>query len=161
MKISDEMREQIVAASIEAQKCTCQLFYNLKKIGSGFFIQIEDNYFLLSAAHVLEQAYIGNMKFPNGEELVPIKGKLLITIPPDGLNRSADKIDFSVIILDDATVEEVKKKFHFLSFEHIEIDHELQDAPQYMLFGYPNQWTQVIAKEEHKVRSRIQPIKLH
>ena len=72
MSVKTLMKKQIKAASMEAQKYTCQLFYNLKRIGSGFFIQDGGNYFLLSAAHVLEQRYIKGMMFPNGEQLVSI-----------------------------------------------------------------------------------------
>lgn len=148
MIIKDKMREQIEATSTLAQKYTCQLFYNLKRIGSGFFIQIDTEYFLISAAHVLELQFIEGMKFPNGKELIPINGHLLITMPPEGFSRTSDKIDFSVVKLNQETVDEVKKQFEFLSADHIEIDHKPQEAPQYLLFGYPNDWTTVIAEKE-------------
>lgn len=148
MNVKEKIREQIEAVSVLAQNYTCQLFFNLKRVGSGFFIQVDDDYFLVSAAHVLEIHFIEGMKFPNGKELVPIKGKLLVTAPPEGFSRSSDKIDFSVIKLDSDTVNEVKKQFKFLSAEHIDIDHKTHEDPQYLLFGYPNEWTTVIAAKE-------------
>jgi len=151
MNIEKKMRDQIITAASLAQKYTCQLFYNIKRIGSGFFIQLDEDYFLVSAAHVLEQNYIQNMMFPNGDELVSIKGELITTIPPEGCLRSADKIDFSVIKLHLDTVEEIKKKFEFAQADVLDIDHNPEEAPQYMLFGYPVEWTKVVASEKHVI----------
>jgi hypothetical protein len=151
MDIGEKIKEQVNLAAKEAQKYTCQLFYDLKKIGSGFFIEIDNNFFLISAAHVLEQSYISGMNFPNGNELVSINGILLITVPDKGDSRSSDKIDFSVIKLDDSTIHEVKKKFKFLPSNLLDIDHQPQMNPQYMLFGYPVEWTKVIASKKQLI----------
>lgn len=49
-----------------ALSSTCQLFNRASVTGTGVLLSIKQNYFLVSAAHVLESNNVEFMTIPNG-----------------------------------------------------------------------------------------------
>ncbi len=69
--------------------------------------------FLISATHVLEPEFVSSMTIPNGEELVQIRGRMVVTAIPV---RKDDKIDLAVVSLEADCAEDLMKRFNFLEF---------------------------------------------
>jgi hypothetical protein len=136
----DDHMNQVVQ---KIQQVTCQVYNNTKVIGSGIFIKINQNHYLVSAAHVLSFKQAPFMRFPNGEELIKILGDWKVTEIPVTGSVEDDKIDVTIIRLNGESIKEVLKRFSFLPIEKIEINHKNACSFSYFLFGYPNYWTSI------------------
>lgn len=131
-----------------AKKFTCQLFYGLNCIGSGILLKIDDDYFLVSAAHVIEENKIRQMFIPNGKEFIAIEGDFKGIALEEGQNREDDKIDLAVVKLATHVVIEISSIFEFLSLDRIDINHNISNLNDYCLYGFPNIWTEKIVENQ-------------
>lgn len=127
-----------------AKKFTCQLYYGLKNIGSGVLLKVDEDYFLVSAAHVLEEKMIREMFIPNGTELIPIEGDFKGIALKEGQKRENDKIDIAVVRLAATIIKEINSIFEFLEINSIELNHNITNLKEYCLYGFPNIWTEKI-----------------
>lgn len=140
MKIIDYYREIQFEASKDAYKCTCHYLViddrgNPKPYGSGVFVKIQDFYFLLTAAHVvdnkMEDIYIGIAK----HILLKLGGEYTTNIAPG--HRDDDKLDIAILKLSDEAVEKIGDTYQFLSEEELGINHEIKELPMYQSIGFP------------------------
>lgn len=109
---------------------------NPKPHASGVFAKIENNYFLLTAAHVIddceENIYIG---IKQEEPLLRLGGEWTKNIPET--TREKDKIDAAVLKLDDETIKKIGGAYQFIDINSIEINHSAKEMPMYLSLGFP------------------------
>lgn len=141
--MKEYLEKQLQYCGNKALNSTCQLFYKAKAIGSGVFINIDNNKYLVSAAHVLEPEFIDRMTIPNGEILIDIQGVLVVTEIPNGGEREDDKIDLGIVKLTEDCAREIEKRFRFLTITDIDLEHVELKSHQYMFCGYPVETTVV------------------
>ena len=159
--MKEYLENQLQYCGNKAFNCTCQLFYKAKPIGSGVFIEIDNNNYLVSAAHVLEPEFVEKMTIPNGEFLIEIQGTLVVTEIPKGGEREDDKIDLGIVKLTEDCSKEIENRFRFLTITDIDSEHVELKSHQYMFCGYPVETTIVknmemaINPTPLKVRTKI------
>ena len=124
---------------------TCQLFNNYQIIGSGVFVVVDKQYFLISSAHVINTNVVKTMRVSDGKDLFTLKGRIANTVVE---NKENDEIDIVVFKLEDETVENIKTKFNFMNLHNLELNHKISDKREYYLFGYPNEWTSTFYESE-------------
>ncbi|MEB8345089.1 hypothetical protein OO010_03465 [Flavobacteriaceae bacterium KMM 6898] len=141
--MKDYISNQLQYCGNKAMGSTCQLFYKATPIGSGVLIEIKQEQYLVSAAHVIEPNYIESMTIPNGEILIELQGLLVTTALPLSQEREDDKIDLGIIKLNKACSKEIAKRFRFIELNEIDYEHSFLTSHQYMFCGYPNETTVV------------------
>ena len=109
---------------------------NPRPYASGVFMRVDDNYFLLTAGHVVddceENIYIG---IKQGEPLLRLGGELVKNVPET--EREKDKIDAAVMKLDECTINKIGNAYQFVDFGNIEINHHSKKLPMYLSLGFP------------------------
>jgi hypothetical protein len=102
--------------------------------GSGVLVQIDDHYFVFTAAHVIENAdeTIGVGFLENNFRT--LGGTKLFNKTSD---RKTDKQDIGIIHLDDPTVQYLKTLYKFIGKEELGINQDPIFNPQYVAVGYP------------------------
>lgn len=128
-------------------KATCQLFLDSDKfeyspLGTGILAKIGNKYYLLTAAHVAEE-------FDKKMYLMTPKGDFL-EIFGDCQYTNHDeepKIDVAFIIIEEKFAEKLAEEFKFISEDNIKISHNLMDAANYSVFGYPAKNVRLKTKE--------------
>jgi hypothetical protein len=141
MEILDYYRDIQARASTDAVKSTCHFLKtvnnNPESHGSGVFIEIDQNYFLITAAHVIEgqenDIYIGI-----GEhEALKLGGDLIVNALPAGRHRDKDKIDIAILRLNQETINKLSGKYSFIRQSELGVNHELKLLPMYISVGFP------------------------
>lgn len=127
---------------------TCMLLIdesNYKVYGTGILIQIQDHYFLISAAHVFDKY---------GEFFIPLSKDYEI-IKPGGtvynhnaVNRDKDIIDIGVLKLDDKCVPHLLRSYNFLQADNLAINHIFQSEEYYTFLGYPSTTSKILYKTD-------------
>ena len=111
--------------------------------GTGTLVRVADDYFLVSAAHVLIPSI--ELKVPlfiaaENESLILLKQASAIYTPKfQDLIRDEDPFDLAVWKLDDETVSRLSRK-RFLDQTDIRVDTDLTRG-RYLVFGYPCAWS--------------------
>jgi hypothetical protein len=136
---------------------TIQFFYNNSKnqiilTGSGVLFEIDNRYFVFSAAHVFPEK-INDTFFIIPYEAIYLGGKLYTVSLPKSGNRIDDKIDLAVIELRSDIVTKLKAEYKFHSFRDILLEHTLDKYHRYLSVGYPStktkmEWKKPIIKTE-------------
>ncbi|MCK6648203.1 MAG: hypothetical protein L6Q66_00980 [Bacteroidia bacterium] len=117
--------------------CTCQLFRhdttNAIPFASGVFVHLGDNFYLLTASHVIEDWSDSNKLFVAlGDGFVSIVGK--------GCGTEIDKnekIDAAYVKLKPELVPYLSRYYRFLPYENILHQEKILHEPNYCAFGYP------------------------
>ena len=139
MEIIDYYRELQTEANKDAYSVTCHFLKvdngAAHPHASGVFIKIENLYFLLTAAHVVDyqhnDIYIGI----DNKTLLKLGGEWTGNIPAD--IRENDRIDTAILKLDDISVEKIKGKYEFLDISEVGINHNFELMPKYQSVGFP------------------------
>lgn len=139
MGILDYYREIQLQAAKDAYKSTClYLIDNGGKphpYGSGVFIEIDNSYFLITAAHVVDDKehdiYIGI----DTHEGLTLGGELTKNISPG--YRDYDKIDIAILKLNKETLDKLNNRYDFVKQNELGINHELKLMPMYTSIGFP------------------------
>lgn len=137
-------------------KHTCQLFYvtppTFEPSGSGVLVTNGVDYFLISAAHVLD--YASNLSILNGKDLIAISGLNVIT-STNGLPRRFDNKDIAIFKLESEAVELIKERYEFMPLERLGIDHAPASTQQYIIAGFPKSNTKgVIVNNVANIKAR-------
>lgn len=108
------------------------------QIGTGFIVHSEQEFFLVSAAHVLDDALTHGMYFYCSPNLKRhLKGKLVHSkVTPD---RTQDSIDVGVLRLSDGPFppyEEVDK--FAMDISYLKPKYVPRESKQYLIIGYPS-----------------------
>ena len=152
------------------KKSTIQLFHNdnpnwekspLEPIGSGVLLELEGYYFIITAAHVVQdyalkksrnpyrneddyddpaEAYLNlnNVGFLHNLSFYPIQ-RVVFTNTERG--PIENNVDLAVLTLERESAVELKQKFKFLSLSDILLDHDIKPVNRYYIYGYPAEWT--------------------
>ena len=105
-------------------------------VGSGVFIKLDKSYYVVSAAHVLAEYYKDTFVMLEDKELV-IGGRLASTPMPTSGNRKDDKVDISIIKVDDYSAKELLRRFTPIEISEIGLNHILCDTATYFSVGFP------------------------
>jgi hypothetical protein len=139
MEILDQYREIQLEAAKDVYKSTCHFLVvkdgNPHPHGSGVFIEIDGSKFLITAAHVVDdkedEIYIGI----DTHELLKMGGDLTKNIAPG--HRDDDKIDISILMLNQETIDKLGNKYEFINQRELGINHEHKLLPMYISVGFP------------------------
>ena len=104
--------------------------------GSGVFIKHKENYYIITAAHVLAEHYNDTFVILEDKELT-IGGRLVSSPMPESGKRDDDKIDISILKVDQKSTIELLTRFKAIEISEIEINHELEETATYFSVGFP------------------------
>lgn len=139
--------ELISRASLQIKKYTPQLYrkrsnekpIDLDAHASAILVKISEYYFLITAGHVYRE---NNNPIPFDEvgvlcenTFIVLEGEIAFADP--SLSEINDKIDISVLKLNDEVVKVLSKFHDFLDFKDIDYSHSIVTSPSYLLYGYP------------------------
>lgn len=117
---------------------TCQFFVKgesgLEPMGSGVFTLIHNTHYIITASHVAE------IISGDDEVFVQVDHKKYINIFGEIKLTDIDKskgVDLAYIKLADELIEPLKKPYHFLTIDKIRKHHNLFDASNYCILGFP------------------------
>lgn len=138
METPAEAYRNLQFASVGAVKsCTCIIMLdkaNYKAHGTGVFIQIQEHYFLVSAAHVMDR---------HGEFFIFLSQEYEIIYPGGDTyinrteNREKDELDIAVLRLDDDCLPHIKRSYSFVQAEDLAVNHIFQPWEYYSFLGFP------------------------
>lgn len=160
-----------------AQKSTIQLFHNDKPeweksmpepVGSGVFIKLDDCYYIVTAAHVVQGYALKKLRNPYrsdddyddsseahltlnnigifyNQSYYPIQ-RVVFTNVENGIIEN--NVDLAVLFLDLESAEELKQSFIFVSINRMILNHTINTKSRYFIYGYPADWTEIVDSTE-------------
>lgn len=149
METPEEMYRELQLMSLGSMRsCTCMLLTdtsNYKVHGTGVFIQIQEHYFLVSAAHVFDRYRDLFIFLSEDYEIIKPGGTIFYNNPA---NRDKDGIDVAVLKLDDNCVSHILRRYTFVQAEDLAINHTFRDGECYTFLGYPTSKSKVLYKTD-------------
>lgn len=138
-KILEKFRAVQTETSWSAYKVTCHILKSIDDIavsyGSGVFIKVDENHFLITAAHVAEglnnELFVGI----NNNTVLRLGGTIL-TNNFEGF-RENDRFDLCILKLCVETVNKIKNTYDFLEQKELGISHFFKEYPMYEIVGFP------------------------
>lgn len=132
----------------ELNKTACPIFRLLpggkpEHIASGVLLQIVDDVFLLTAAHVTDQQDEGELLVPGENHLMSIRGYFAHIPVHEGSTRAEDKIDVAYYRLLPDVVKKLHPSLKVLTREHVFLCDELDHRDLYTFAGFPWRKTKV------------------
>ena len=118
--------------------CTCQLFKHdpvkgVLPFASGVFVFLGDDFYLLTASHVIEDWSDLNRLFVKiKDDYVSIAGKGC-----DTEMEKEEKIDAAYIKLKPQLISLLAQSYRFLPYDQFLFNEKIFDEPSYCAFGYP------------------------
>lgn len=104
--------------------------------GSGVFIKHKEKYYVVTAAHVLAEYYNDTFVILDDKELI-IGGRLFSSEMPKSGIRDDDKIDISILMVDNQSTKELLTRFKPIETSEIEFNHKLSNTATYFCVGFP------------------------
>ncbi len=104
--------------------------------GSGLFLKYKENYYVITAAHVLAEHFVDTYVIIK-DEAVTIGGVPKSSPMPATNDREDDKIDISIIKVDAGSAEKLLNQFTPVTQDQLELNHSLKSKSRYTLVGYP------------------------
>lgn len=119
-------------------------------IGSCIFLQVGNDRYLVTAAHVVDHTKVTTLYVGAGQELLEIKGDFYATVAPDG-ERGEDHADFAFMRLGGDVLNRMSD-VNFL--HHTEVSGNCADSTKrsYLVMGYPVSLNKKISATERVVR---------
>ena len=144
-KIKLDNTNKLIECTEKILKSTIQFFEDgeklkVKGVGSGVLFEINNNYFIFTAAHVYTDNRERTYVYSNNEP-ISLEGMLYTTHLPKSGFRGDDKTDIAIINIFPATVEKLKIDYEFITISNIELGHYIDINTNYILAGYPNNKT--------------------
>ncbi|PRY20398.1 hypothetical protein CLV58_1585 [Spirosoma oryzae] len=116
---------------------------DLKPLGSCVLIQIEELYYICTAAHVLSDAKnLSPIYILTADGMVQLLGKK-ITYPISNINI----VDIGYVQIADSLIEVLKGTFKFLQMSSITNTSQLTKNPCLMSFGFPEKSSKVVGNQ--------------
>ena len=146
-------REHSVIESMEIRQTIVPILGESEKgepcpVGSGVLISIEGRNWIVTAAHVLDEAEFGNLYLGGERDLLILEGDFFkSSLPPTG--RKDDRIDLGYVCVDSVS-DGLSKNFCFLPEFHTETTHQTEEGRNYLFTGYPHKGVK-LKKPERKV----------
>ncbi|MFH7010608.1 hypothetical protein ACHRV5_01985 [Flavobacterium sp. FlaQc-52] len=149
MKTPEELYRELQLMSLGSMRnYTCILLTdtsNYKVHGTGVFIQIQEHYFLVSAAHVFDR-YRDLFIFLSEDYETIRPGGTTFYIGP--ANRERDGVDVAVLKLNDNCVQHILRRYSFVQADDLAINHTFKDGECYTFLGYPATKSKVLYKTD-------------
>ncbi len=152
-----ELKNKIFTPRLEEifKSTICFFENNDKKIvsaaGSGLFLKYKNEYYVITAAHVLAEYYNDTFVILADKELV-LGGRLVSSPMPKSGKRKDDKIDISILKLCETSTEEMLKNFTPIDESEIELNHKQDKYNTYFSVGFPQTRTGPVWGEK-RIRS--------
>ncbi|MFD2574581.1 hypothetical protein ACFSUS_28375 [Spirosoma soli] len=108
----------------------------IEPLGSGLFMQIDDDYFLITAGHLLNLEDWKDLLVPgNNNQMVWLNGIVATTFNKPNL---ISNIDFAVLKFSSRQVKHLTNGHHgTIKPNHVLINHNLKYGDNYVIAGYP------------------------
>jgi hypothetical protein len=110
---------------------------NPEQFGTGVFLNVGDHYFLVTAAHVLDNNDDSTLYIPSNKsgDLVILEGASFKSVA-DGGDRNDDRTDVGVVVLKSDLEDEIGRD-SFLSVALTDVDDIGKQGDIYIAMGYP------------------------
>ena len=102
---------------------------------SGVLIEVENQKFLITAGHFLEDTKAENIGIMIDDNFIILNGTVKYIKPSQ--SEEASKIDIAVWKLEGEVITEIEKKYTFLPFSQIDFNHKVSTKPEYLIVGFP------------------------
>ena len=107
-----------------------------KPTGCGVLIKIKEEYYVITAAHVLAE-HLTTTYIIMEDNAITLGGIAISSpLPPSG-TRDQDKIDLTVLKLDDASASYLLKWYTPINETQFILNHKIEHSPKYFCYGYP------------------------
>lgn len=156
----------------KAKNSTIQLFHNDKPdwessrpepIGTGVLVEYNNGHFIITAAHVVQGYALKEARNPyRTEEDYDDKSEAYLSLNNIGfyydncyyptqrvtftntkIGQVENNVDLAVITLDNQSVQELEKKYTFMSSSDITTEHHIIAEHRYYIYGYPADWCNI------------------
>lgn len=134
------MNDPFLAHLERPSKSVCPIFRRttiLEQFGSGVFIRIDDNVFLVTAAHVSDDRYSSPLWISSQDGFTQLEGYFAEIRIPDSGDRNDDNYDFSYYRLPHSVVESLHPELLILDHEDCDTFDTTAEGDAYTLIGYP------------------------
>lgn len=126
-----------------------------EQYGSGVFVRIAQEHFMLSAAHVFDDFKERVILVPGRESLVEIHGPYLTTPLPASGSRKDDHFDMGYFHLDTDQREDLDRSLLFLDERDCAPMDVTSDGDAYTLIGYQSELSEITNTKAQTEISRI------
>lgn len=119
------------------------IFYNdkhssiLEHIGSCVLLQIGEEVFLLTAAHVTDRSVTGILLIPTIDGIAPIRGYLYDYLPSKYHTRDQDTEDIAYYRLDSNFLDQLDPSYPPIGLNDLLLSDHLEDGDYFTFAGYP------------------------
>jgi len=108
-----------------------------EQIGTGIFVVLGENAYLLTAGHVVDYRAHGSLCVPSGNGIIALKGGVGgNALPPDAI-RQNDKFDVAYVRLDDETRAQLHPSFVPIARKHVDLEGYVAPGTPCSIGGYP------------------------
>lgn len=145
LRLSDNFKLVVAETTNEVLNYSPQIYIrehgrtdgkNITPYASCILLSIEKQYFLLTAGHVIEENDPEDLGIMIGNTFFILHGEARYINPY--LDEKSDKIDITVMKIDEQLANSLKQRYKFLSKDKLELDHNLNyDEPKYLIVGFP------------------------
>ncbi|TGM68661.1 hypothetical protein EHQ94_07055 [Leptospira meyeri] len=155
--LKSHIRDLVNRANVQIEKSTIPIFKESEKklpfqYGTGVLLEIENRYFLISAAHtILDES--PKIYLPFGDEVKHVGGNIVGTKLPASGFRNDDRIDLASLELQDSLIDDLKKYFTFIKIENTGLFLSPKEKYIYIITGFPHNKTKIIRNESIKSSS--------
>lgn len=126
-----------------------------EQYGSGIFVRIADEHFMLSAAHVFDDFKERVILIPGLESLVEIQGAYSTTPLPASGSRKDDHLDMGYFHLNAEQRSDIDNSLLFLDERDCKPMDVTSDGDAYTLIGYQSELSETTATKAQTEISRI------
>ena len=127
----------------------------LEQYGSGVFVRIADEHFLLSAAHVFDDFKEHVILIPGRDSLVEIQGAYSTTLLPASGSRQDDHLDMGYFHLNSEQRSDIDNSLLFLDERDCCPMDVTSDGDAYTLIGYQSELSEMTGTKAQNEISRI------
>lgn len=176
MALSKEIIDKIDALFMLPKSCTMLIYHNdrpewegsrMEPLGTGVLLEIDNLYYLITAAHVVQKYAEKKERDPNREiETYDEPEDAYLSLNNLGLLCDGNfypvqrvrytvgaNLDLAIVYIDDESADELKGKHYFLKEDDIMVGIPPLDEPRYYIYGFPAQFI-----EEDAVAKTIREI---
>lgn len=104
--------------------------------GSGVLFEINDKYFIFTAAHVFADHHKG-IYVISQQKAIFLEGMFYHTPMPTSGDRTDDKIDFAIIKIETNIADKLKADYKFINLIDLELGHFVDIETNYLVAGHP------------------------
>lgn len=136
-----EKLERLTSCAERILKSTIQFFFDNAKpkkhtAGSGVLFEINDRFFIFTAAHVYTENH-KEIYVVSNKEAISLGGMMYTTPLPSSGIRKEDKVDIVIIEIYNSIANKLKTDYQFIHLSDLELGHYVDINTNYILAGFP------------------------